>query len=88
MNKNNNLTPSASTQQSNQLRSIAGDLMEVHGLLSLLCNELGGGGIVQARHLEPMLSRAVPKLRDAVQAMNEISGPQGDDSRQPNPLLM
>ena len=85
---NNNLSTSALDKQTHQLRSIAGDLMEVHGLLSLLCNELGGGGIVQARHLEPMLARAVPKLRDAVHAMNEISGPEADDDQQPNPLLI
>ena len=84
----NNLTPFAQNQQSTQLRNIAGDLMEVHGLLNLLCNELGGGGIVQARQLEPMLARAVPKLRDAVQAMNQISSPREDKASQPNPLLM
>ena len=59
---------------------IAGELLEIHSLLSLLCNELGGGGIVQARHLEPMLASAVPKLRDAVDAMQELSEPLNGDS--------
>lgn len=85
---NNKLRPSALDPQTSRLRGITGDLVEIHGLLSLLCNELGSGGIVQARHLQPILARAVPKLNDAVHAMRALSGPEGDDPAQPNPLLM
>ena len=72
---NNHLPPASVDDHHARLRSIAGELLEIHSLLSLLCNELGGGGIVQARHLEPMLASTVPKLRDAVDAMHELSEP-------------
>jgi hypothetical protein len=79
-----------------QLRGIAGELTEVHSLLDLLCHQLEGGGIVKASHIEPMISEAVPKLRQAVNAMNSLThqggnciegiGDESGSSR--NPLLM
>ena len=42
----------AAVSSADTLRELAGDLTEVHSLLRSLCEELGGGGIVQARHLE------------------------------------
>lgn len=71
---NDNLRPSHPEKHSHKLRGIAGELTEVHKLLSALCDELGGGGIIQARHVEPLLASAVPKLGDAVRAMNELTG--------------
>ena len=92
--KNNNETSSMSASSSEQLRSLAGDLTEVHALLSVLCDELGGGGVVPAAQLEPMISDAVPKLQQAVASMNAmaagLTGVPGEDpaSGADNPLLM
>lgn len=95
MNKNNYNHHGTSTplSRNEQMRSIAGDLSEVHSLLSLLCNELGGGGIVQASHLQPIIADAVPRLRDAVTAMNSLTcgtaaGFDGHPGPHQNPLLM
>ncbi len=91
--KNNNEATSMPTSSSDQLRNLAGDLTEVHTLLSLLCTELGGGGIVPAGQLEPVIAKAVPKLRNAVASMNALAaGINGEDCGDPlvekNPLLM
>ena len=92
--KNNNEASSIPLSSSEQLRSLAGDLTEVHTLLSVLCDELGGGGVVPAAHLEPMISDAVPKLRHAVASMNAmaagLNAVPGEDpaSEGRNPLLM
>lgn len=85
---NDNLRPASPAEQSHKLRGIAGELTEVHKLLSALCHELGGGGIVQARHLQPMLASAVPKLDHAVRTMHELTEDSGDDSKPPNPRLV
>ena len=92
--KNNNDISSMSPSSSEQLRSLAGDLTEVHALLSVLCDELGGGGVVPAAQLEPMISDAVPKLQQAVASMNAmaagLNGVPGEDAAAGagNPLLM
>ena len=90
---NNNHAPNSSLVQADRLRSIAGELTEVHSLLSVLYNELEGGGIIKARHLEPVIAEAVPKLRDAVHAMNSLTmerraRPRHPTSPDQNPLLM
>ncbi len=82
---NDKLQPSTPEKNNHKLRGIAGELTEVHDLLSALCDELGGGGIVQARHLEPMLASAVPKLDHAVRTMNELTEDSEDDSEPPKP---
>jgi len=78
-------------KQSDSLHDLAVDLNEVYGLMSELCSQLQGGGIVQARDIEPSLARAVPKLRRAITtlakatesgASGELSGPAK------SPLLM
>ena len=79
-----------------QLRSIVGDLTEVHGLLSLLCTHLEEGGTVDAAELEPVISEAVPRLRQAVSAMNILTHQGGNTlegcrtnvGTSKNPLLM
>jgi len=94
MNKKNK-SPNIVTR-TQQLRGIVGDLAEVHALLDVLCNELAGGGIVKASHIEPMISEAVPKLRQAVKAMNalthqggnRIEGTDSEAGSNRNPLLM
>jgi len=71
--KNNNEASSIPLSSPEKLRSLAGDLTEVHSLLSVLCDELGGGGVVPAAYLQPMISDAVPKLQHAVASMNAIA---------------
>jgi len=90
---NNNHAASIPLPHTDQLRNLAGDLTEVHSLLSVLCSELGCGGIIQARHLEPMIARTVPKLREAVATMNAMAAGVDDQAEYPsmeerNPLLM
>ncbi len=92
MNNNKNASNAPATR-TEQLRSLAGDLTEVHGLLDLLCAELGGGGIVPASDLEPVIAEAVPKLRNAVDSMQALamdseSGSGGESAGKNNPLLM
>ena len=53
-----------------QLHDLTNDLREVYGLLDDLCSQLKGGGIVQARDVEPAISQAMPRLRRAVIALN------------------
>ena len=93
MNKNNEAS-SIPPSSSDQLRSLAGDLTEVHTLLSVLCDELGGGGVVPAAQLKPMISGAVPKLQEAVASMNAMAAglagltDENAASATRNPLLM
>ena len=89
MNKDN-LVSNDAIPQAETLRSIAGELTEVHSLLTSLCKELSGGGIVQARDLEPMLAGTVPKLRHAVRVMQglEEHGGKRQDGDDQNPLLI
>jgi len=55
------------------LREIAVDLNEVYGLMNELCATLQGGGIVQARDIEPSVAKAIPKLRRAVDTLKAAS---------------
>jgi hypothetical protein len=79
-----------------QLRYLATDLHEVYSLLSELSLQLEGGGIVQARDVEPAVSAAVPRLRSAVETLyaaskrGETYGDSPDAISSPgrNPLLM
>ena len=84
MNNNNN-------KQSDSLHDLAVDLNEVYGLMSELCAQLQGGGIIQARDIEPSVARAIPKLQHAITTLakatesgssGEITGPAK------SPLLM
>jgi hypothetical protein len=92
MKNNNPETDSAS----HQLRFLATDLHEVYSLLSELSLQLEGGGIVQVRDVEPVVSKAVPRLRSAVAALyaaskhDEIHGERSTGTSLPNqnPLLM
>ena len=81
MNKKNTATAGGSTND--QLQHLATDLGEVYNLLHGLCSKLAGGGIVQARDIEPSVARAVPKLRravaDAERGQVMISEGQPDD---------
>lgn len=86
--KNNNLQSSSPDDHSHKLRGIAGDITEVHELLSALCDELGGGGIVHARHLEPMLASAVPKLDHALRTMHELTDDSGNGRQPSQPRLI
>ena len=90
---------SASLSSANQtIRHLAFDLREVYELLDNLCSHLAGGGIVQARDIEPSISRAMPKVRRAVNALNalnvitddEIGNKEDGDAGSPgqSPLLM
>lgn len=92
MNKNNNRISDVPLSQGEELRSLAGDLTEVHTLLSVLCTELGGGGIVPASDLEFIIGEAVPKLKSVVASMNELAecypGTAELACENPNPLLM
>lgn len=60
------------------LHELAIDLRDVYKSLSELCEMLQGGGIVQARDVEPSLAIAVPKLQRAVQTLNEAAAPADD----------
>ena len=55
------------------LRELAVDLNVVYGLMNELCATLQGGGIVQARDIEPSVAKVVPKLRRAVDTLNAAS---------------
>ena len=92
MNKNN----SQAQDTHFTLRSLATDLHEVYSMLNELSSHLEGGGIVQARDVEPAVSKAVPRLRNAVAALyaatkheeNERDRMTGLRTPNQNPLLM
>lgn len=69
MKKNNSEAISAT----HQLHYLATDLHEVYSILDELRLQLEGGGIVQARDVEPAVSKAVPKLRSAVATLYAAS---------------
>ena len=76
MNKNKSaiaLEPARHASTNHVLQHLAGDLHEVYGLLINLRTQLEGGGIIQVREIEPSVSRAVPKLRRAVAALNAVA---------------
>lgn len=72
MNNNNN-------KPAKSLRELAVDLDEICSIISELCDQLQGGGIMQARDIEPPLSTALPKLRRAVATLEAAAG--GDNGR-------
>lgn len=83
------------TTGARSLRDLAADLDEVYRLMDELCEQLQGGGIVQARDIEPSISKAVPKLRRAVATLTEAStrgsngGEHGEVTKpSQSPLLM
>jgi hypothetical protein len=85
------------TQESTfTLRSLATDLHEVYSMLSELSSHLEGGGIVQARDVEPAVSKAVPRLRNAVAMLYAATKHEkhrrdrmtGNGKPNQNPLLM
>ena len=81
-----------------QLRHLASDLREAYKVLDMLCTQLEGGGVVPARDVRPAVSEAVPKLRNAVNVLNNVTridrarGPKlragGKTSISKNPLLI
>ena len=75
----------------NNLHDLVGDLSDVYGLMSELSLQLQGGGIVQARDIEPSVAKAVPKLRRVVAALQAAST-NSESGEEPllnqNPLLM
>jgi hypothetical protein len=79
----------------NNLRELAVDLNEVYDLINDLCTTLQGGGIVQARDIEPSVAKAVPKLRRAVDTLKAAAakrdaggGREHTDDPHRSPLLM
>lgn len=80
-------TSPASLSSANQtLRHLAFDLREVYALLDDLCAHIAGGGIVQARDIEPAVVQAMSKVKRSVNALNAINaladdqiGKQEDD---------
>ena len=86
MNKNNN------GAGDDTLRYLATDLHEVYSRLNELSANLEGGGIVQARDIEPAVAMAVPRLRNAVATL--YAATQRDDHSangglsNKNPLLI
>jgi hypothetical protein len=76
LNKNKSVTVPESARPvatNHTLQHLAGDLHEVCGVLSELCTQLEGGGIIQVRDIEPKVAHAVPKLRRVVVALNAIA---------------
>jgi len=81
--------------KTNSLAELASHLNDVYVSLHELCAALQGGGIMQARDIEPALASAIPVLRDAVTTLNDVSV-QDDDTRRrgaitaasQSPLLM
>jgi len=74
------------------LRDIAADLNDIYVALNDLCTVLQGGGIITARDVEPTLSDAAPRIRQAVEALNDASGSKrkgaGDADASQKPYLM
>ncbi len=97
MKKNNNGVVDL-VSKDDQLRHLASDLREAYKVLDRLCTQLEGGGIVPARDVRPAVSEAVPKLRNAVKVLNNVTridrarGPKlradGERSISKNPLLI
>lgn len=72
MKKNNNGVVDL-VSKDDQLRHLASDLREAYKVLDRLCTQLEGGGIIPARDVEPAISEAVPKLRNAVNVLNNVT---------------
>jgi hypothetical protein len=77
--KNNRVVDLVS--KDDQLRHLASDLREAYKVLDLLCTQLEGGGIVPARDVRPAVSQAVPKLRNAVDVLSNVT--RIDQARRP-----
>jgi hypothetical protein len=69
----NNKAAENLASESDQLRHLASDLREAYMVLDKLCSQLEGGGIVQARDVEPAVAQTVPKLRRAVAVLNTVT---------------
>ena len=69
---NNNVAANLASE-SNQLRLLASELREAYTLLDHLCKQLEGGGIIQARDVEPTVAKAVPTLKHAVAVLNSVT---------------
>ena len=80
MKKNNNGVVDL-VSKDDQLRHLASDLREAYKVLDMLCTQLEGGGIVPARDVIPAVSEAVPKLRNAVNVLNNVT--RIDRAREP-----
>jgi hypothetical protein len=78
--------------KAHSLRDIAADLNDIYVSLNELCAVLQGGGIITARDVEPTLSDAAPKIRQAVEALNDATGSTRKDAGDPDasqkPYLM
>ena len=72
MKKNNNGVVDL-VSKDDQLRHLASDLREAYKVLDMLCTQLEGGGVVPARDVRPAVSEAVPKLRNAVKVLNNVT---------------
>ena len=72
MKKNNNEVVDLISKDE-QLRHLAVDLREAYKVLDMLCTQLEGGGVVPARDIKPVVSQTVPKLRNAVEILNEVT---------------
>lgn len=84
MNNDNN-------KKSDSLHELACDLNEVYGMMTELCETLQGGGIIQARDIEPSVARVVPKLRRAVTTLARATETGRDrelTGSERSPLLM
>jgi hypothetical protein len=68
--KNDN---SEAISANHHLRYLATDLHEVYSLLNELSVQLEGGGIVQVRDVQPTVSMAVPRLRNAIATLYAAS---------------
>lgn len=87
---------STSQESAFTLRGLATDLHEVYSMLNELSSHLEGGGIVQARDVEPAVSKAVPRLRNAVAMLYAATKHEesrhdrmkGTGKSNQNPLLM
>jgi len=67
--------------KNDQLRHLASDLQEAYKVLDMLCTQLEGGGVVPARDVKPVVSGAVPKLRNAVNVLSKVT--HIDQARRP-----
>lgn len=74
-------TAPAILSHANNLQRLVQDLHDVHAMLSDLCAGLGGGGIVQARDIEPALARSVARIGNACAALDAAVERRGHEPR-------
>lgn len=77
MKKNN--TAAGIRTDSGNLQRLAQDLHDIHAILSDLCSRLGGGGIVQARDIEPTLARSVTEIGRACATLDAAAERPGQE---------